>query len=379
MLATTAQPYSLPPQQQEFLSQPELYPQSDSISASNPFFFPSVSLPAGASDTATVPDQVLPSPTDDVPSVCTKQEEYPESDIDDEQFSMSMFSGQPYATSYSRAYDYTEQALPLGLNVDHRTDLPREFASGNGTSDAVPVSVPVTVPVTVPVSVPLGVTAGQANNGNLETCENMKIKIEHPVPPRQKPTTTKTPKKAKPVPVHAIESSPLPPGIELPAILGGKLPPRTFKTKSKKHVYTERELKSRRKRGLADDSDSESEERRQVRLPRRSLLTITTPQMSQFVTFMRTNLELTPSQQDELSRQKRLVKNRESASRFRAKKVLTLIEYRDRLMELEGDLVTLRMENERLRKELANATSSSSSSSSSQSVPTLPETQAQCS
>jgi len=149
------------------------------------------------------------------------------------------------------------------------------------------------------------------------------------------------------------DSPPLPPEFELPAILGGKLPPRNIKTGSrKKHVFTEKELKSRRKRGLPDDSDSESEERRLVRLPRRSLLTITTPQMSHFVSYLRSNVKLTPSQLDELSRQKRLVKNRECACRFRAKKELSLIEYRERVNELENDLETLRAENERLRQAL---------------------------
>jgi len=148
-------------------------------------------------------------------------------------------------------------------------------------------------------------------------------------------------------------SPPLPPDLELPAILGGKLPPRTCKASpKKKHVFTERELKRRRKKGLLDDSDSESEERRLVRLPHRSLLTITTPQMSHFIAFMRTTVNLTPSQDDELCKQKRLVKNRECACRFRAKKELTLLEYRDRVSELESDLEALRADNERLRQSL---------------------------
>jgi len=146
-------------------------------------------------------------------------------------------------------------------------------------------------------------------------------------------------------------SPPLPPDIEPPAILGGSLPPRVFKSSAKrKRVFTERELKSRRKRGLSDDSDSESEERRLVRLPRRSLLTITTSQMSQFVSFLRSTMKLTPSQLDELSKQKRLVKNRECACRFRAKKELTTIEYCERVMDLENDVEALRAENERLRQ-----------------------------
>jgi len=163
-----------------------------------------------------------------------------------------------------------------------------------------------------------------------------------------------------PTKLDAIRGSlPYPPDLELPAILGGKLPPRTSRKKSRKHVYTERELRIRRKKGLPDDSDSESEERRLVRLPRRSLLTITTGQMAEFVKYMREQVELTPSQKDELSRQKRLVKNRESACRFRAKKVLSLIECCDRLEELENDVVTLRSENEKLRQQLFKLADSS--------------------
>jgi len=376
MLATTtAQPYSWSASQQElFPSTSELYAASDSVSCctGNTLFSPTASVREGP----TSVDRVLPSPTEDVAPMYIKRENYSESE--DEQSPPGILFGGLCENSYSRechTYGFNDgQDLPVcipsstssisssycceeALNVNQCAALQREFPPSFGTSDAV---------------VPVSVAAGQPND-NLETCENMKVKLEHPVTPRQK--SPKTPKKAKPLPVHAIQSSPLPPGIELPAILGGKLPPRTFKAKTKKHVYTERELKSRRKRGLPDDSDSESEERRQVRLPRRSLLTITTPQMSQFVSFMRTNLPLTPSQQDELSKQKRLVKNRESACRFRAKKVLTLIEYRDRVTELESDIVSLRMENERLRRELEEARSSPSNPSLS--AATLPKAELQ--
>jgi len=171
------------------------------------------------------------------------------------------------------------------------------------------------------------------------------------------PTRHRSYKQAK-IAEAVVGSAPLPPDMELPAILGGKLPPRAFKSPAKrKHVYTERELKSRRKRGLPDDSDSESEERRMVRLPRRSLLAISTSQMTQFVTYMRSTLKLTPSQVDELCRQKRLVKNRECACRFRAKKELSLVEYRVRVDELENDIVSLRAENERLRQALREVSS----------------------
>lgn len=144
-------------------------------------------------------------------------------------------------------------------------------------------------------------------------------------------------------------SAPLPPGMDLPAILGGQIPPRIQKNPEKRHVYTEKELAKRRRKGLLDDSDSESEERRTVRLPRSTLLSISTPQMTHYVKFLRATMDLTPSQQDELSKQKRQIKNRESASRFRAKKEMTMVEIREKMAALEREVAALRSENQRLR------------------------------
>lgn len=147
-------------------------------------------------------------------------------------------------------------------------------------------------------------------------------------------------------------SAPLPAGMDLPAILGGQIPPRIQKNPEKRHVYTEKELAKRRRKGLLDDSDSESEERRTVRLPRSTLLSISTPQMTHYVKFLRATMELTPSQQDELSKQKRQIKNRESASRFRAKKEMTMVEIREKMAALEREVAALRSENQRLRTTL---------------------------
>jgi len=278
-----------------------------------------------------------------------------------------MQPGQSYVDPYSCALKYESQLqeVPKVQQV-----VPNQFFSPcQPTLSSADVSRDVKCTI-----FPNGVTYGNGTNGALANgvvpvqvdptsrfgkCEVKKVK----------PVREQRVFKPMKLPEGVLKSSPFPPDLELPAILGGKLPPPTIRTKSKKHVYTERELKSRRKKGLPDDSDSESEERRQVRLPRRSLLTITTSQMSQFVNFLRLNLELTPSQQDELSKQKRLVKNRESACRFRAKKVLSIIEYRERVMELETDLVKLREENERLRKALMEATAGSSTTSSAPSQP----------
>jgi len=261
-----------------------------------------------------------------------KQGSSPEYDAANEYelFQANMTPGQPYITPFS-----SFEELPTFPRVNC-LNLQSGFSCGNGTSGVLNQGV---------------VVKDQTESSNLEGSGDMKVKQEAYAVAVQRLS------KPQKLTEDVIKTSPFPPNLEPPAILGGKMPPRSFKKKTKKHVYTERELKSRQKKGLTDDSDSESEERRQVRLPRRSLLTITTAQMSQYANFLKTNLGLTPSQQDELSKQKRLVKNRESAGRFRAKKVLSLIEYRDRVMELEGDIVTLRAENERLRKALLEATS----------------------
>ena len=147
-----------------------------------------------------------------------------------------------------------------------------------------------------------------------------------------------------------VGSTPLPPDMELPAVLGGQMPPRTARnTERRKKALSERELEKRRRKGLRDDSDSESEERRFVRLPRSTLLSITTPQMTHFVKFLRATVDLTPSQQDELAKQKRQVKNRESASRFRARRELNNVELQSKLAALQSEVVRLRAENQKLR------------------------------
>jgi len=156
-------------------------------------------------------------------------------------------------------------------------------------------------------------------------------------------------------------SSPLPEGMLPPAILGGEMPPRAVRNpERKKRPYTEEELARRHKKGLADDSDSESEERRLVRLPRPSLLTITTPQMTHYVKFLRATAELTPAMLDELCKQKRQVKNRESSSRFRAKKDVTLTELKARIEKLEHENAKLLRENRRLRSAVGNTGAGSS-------------------
>jgi len=362
MLAT-AQPSSAQSQPVNCSGQVASYPLFSPDSGNDDFWCSADNPDASVEDAVLSPSpgsvplqvQQSPSPVFDGSVSGVRQEQISESDStnEDEPFLTNMFPGLPCADSSSSAVVYEGQDptvqqlyLPGPSNQAYfpRGDMkvvpqyavfPSKAARGDGAGDAVPKSV----------------ASGKAV-GDLVMCENDgNVKPEYSV---------SLPRMCKPMKISgdALGSFPFLQGIELPAILGGKLPPRSLKPKPKKRVYTERELRSRRKRGLPDDSDSESEERRQVRLPRRSLLTITTAQMSQVANFMRSNLSLTPSQQDEISKQKRLVKNRESACRFRAKKVLSLIEYRDRVMELENDVAYLRAENEKLRNALLEANSS---------------------
>lgn len=199
-------------------------------------------------------------------------------------------------------------------------------------------------------------------DGAAAPCDQCKVEQPSPVPepPSQSPELLKRlsaaerqkNRRRQKLYQQVAGSSPLPPGMDLPAILGGQIPPRVQKNPEKKHVFTEKELAKRRRKGLLDDSDSESEERRTVRLPRSTLLSISTPQMTHYVKFLRATLDLTPSQQDELSKQKRQIKNRESASRFRAKKEMTMVEIREKMAALEREVATLRAENQRLHAAL---------------------------
>eukprot|EP00727_Mastigamoeba_balamuthi_P001284 m51a1_g11152 putative basic-leucine zipper transcription factor (587) ;mRNA; r:249949-251979 len=121
----------------------------------------------------------------------------------------------------------------------------------------------------------------------------------------------------------------LPTGVLLPAVLGGPMPAPSRKRKRKHNPDS-------------DGEDSDDPSRLAIRLPRETLLSLTSAQMSKYVRFIRETHKLTPGQQKELKQQKRLVKNRESARLSRQRK-------QDHISTLEGQISELRNEMEALR------------------------------
>lgn len=135
---------------------------------------------------------------------------------------------------------------------------------------------------------------------------------------------------------------PLPESLALPAILGGAMPAPVRRRRRKDPVPGEPEA-----------SDSETEDRLAVRLPRATLLSLSSAQMQHYVRSLRQQFSLTRGQEKELKRQKRLVKNRESARNSRQKKMDHIGDLQGKLDALAHDFDALRTENERLREENA--------------------------
>ena len=120
--------------------------------------------------------------------------------------------------------------------------------------------------------------------------------------------------------------------------------PAASRRRRRRTEVTEREVHEREENGELDSSDSDSEERRAVRLPRKTLLSVTSAEMGQYIEYVRAHCHLTPGQEAELRRQRRLVRNRESAKGSREK--------RDGILEtLQREIESLRAENARLAQE----------------------------
>ena len=140
----------------------------------------------------------------------------------------------------------------------------------------------------------------------------------------------------------------VPAGQPLPAILGGAMP-APLRRRRRKDV-TEEEQRRREALGLAEE-DSDSEERRLVRLPRSTLLAMSSAQIGQYIRYLRAHHPLSRAQIEELRRQKRLVKNRESAKSSRKKREALVSDLQERLAHTEAQLRSLADDNTRLSRE----------------------------
>lgn len=140
----------------------------------------------------------------------------------------------------------------------------------------------------------------------------------------------------------------VPAGQPLPAILGGAMPAPLRRRRRKD--LTEEELRRREELGQAEE-DSDSEERRLVRLPRSTLLAMSSAQIGQYIRYLRANHTLSRAQIEELRRQKRLVKNRESAKSSRKKREALVCDLQERIAHMETQMQTLADENARLTQE----------------------------
>ena len=134
------------------------------------------------------------------------------------------------------------------------------------------------------------------------------------------------------VPGDATHVGGIPVGMALPAVLGGERPPVP--------------KKKPRKKDSDEDSteDSDTPDRLDIRLPRKTLLAISSDDMTRYAQHLYNTMDLTPGQQAEIKRMKRLVKNRESARSTRKKKV-------DMTESLKQEIARLQRENDELRAE----------------------------
>jgi uncharacterized small protein (DUF1192 family) len=148
-----------------------------------------------------------------------------------------------------------------------------------------------------------------------------------------------------------------PEGLAKPAILGGIAPqPSLTKRKKKRKVSNNNQESDDNNNNDEEDEEvddgygSDSPEVLSIAVPRETLLQITSQQMSRYVKHLKETTRLTPAQEKELKREKRLVKNRESARNSRQRKLDHISELDEKIALLEAENARLREENEVLKK-----------------------------
>jgi len=181
---------------------------------------------------------------------------------------------------------------------------------------------------------------GRSKGGYAKKTTKAKKEKDTLQPPRKRRS-----KKNPPAPTDPA----LPKGFPLPAILGGEMPAPM--RRRRRNDMTEEEMRKKEEAGIPDSEDSDSEERRLVRLSRSTLLVMTSAQIGQYIRYLRGTFQLTKGQIEELRRQKRLVKNRESAKSSRKKREAQVCDLQERLTQMESRIEALTKENARLNEE----------------------------
>lgn len=163
---------------------------------------------------------------------------------------------------------------------------------------------------------------------------------------------TSTPPHLSPLDLLTIEFSDLPESMDSPL---SQEEPQILDIRRKRDTSPKR----RRSPGHSSDSDSGPTTKRKgatsqrdpipggdaATLPRQTILTISSPDFEKFAGDLRARRTLTPAEEKELKRQRRLVRNREYAQESRNKK-------RSVENQLEAKLTQLESANARLQREL---------------------------
>lgn len=133
-----------------------------------------------------------------------------------------------------------------------------------------------------------------------------------------------------------------------------------YRSKITSAEIKDQKAKTNRKRKKSSDIPKEMRERESAVLTREELLSFSSEQFEEFVEQISEVRELTPSENNELKRQRRLIKNRESAQASRQRKKSHIDELERRVKDLAGEnrglkdnIESLSTQNSELKNEIA--------------------------